>query len=220
MADELDELQRDLEYSHPLAVLIREHDDLWPYKEEISELANKVSEIDFAEFKRQIKELSEHLILTLRDQIYKENNILYPTAKDVVDEEKWETFQKLSDQIGYCSFTTFRGKGGKIMSVINLDQLTAEENMRGIMTKDVLKNENVQVKNLILEEGDAVPEHQVPVNVFFHVIEGKGTIMIGKKKHELNEKDFITCPPNTPMKVMADRGESFNIINVKTPALN
>lgn len=106
------------------------------------------------------------------------------------------------------------------MSVINLDNLTAEENMRGIMTKDVLKNENVQVKNLILEKGDVVPEHQVPVNVFFHVIEGKGTIMIGDKKYELNEKDFITCPLNTPMKVMADRGVSFNIINVKTPALN
>ncbi len=106
------------------------------------------------------------------------------------------------------------------MGVINLDNLTAKENMRGIMTKDVLKNENVQVKNLILENDDVVPEHQVHVNVFFHVIEGKGTIMIGEKKYELNQKDFITCPPNTPMKVMADRGESFNVINVKTPALN
>lgn len=105
------------------------------------------------------------------------------------------------------------------MSVINLDDLTAEKNMRGIMTKDVLKNENVQVKNLILEKGDVVPEHQVSVNVFFHVLEGKGTIAIGEKKYELNEKDFITFPPNTPMKVMADRGERFNIINVKAPAL-
>jgi len=187
MADELDELQRDLEYSHPLAVLIREHDeildtlnrleiavnkidkldeydpnnkifkelkdvgeilletekhhereeealfpevdekgitgptrimrmehdDLWPYKEEIAELSNDVSEMDFEEFKRQIKELSEHLILTLRDHIYKENNILYPTAKDVVDEDKWEGIKKLSDEIGYCSFTTLEEKGEK-----------------------------------------------------------------------------------------------------------
>ena len=106
------------------------------------------------------------------------------------------------------------------MSVINLDELTAEENMRGIMTKDVLKNENVQVKNLILKAGDVVPEHQVPVDVFFHVIEGKGTIMIGNKTYQLDEKDFITCPPNTKMKVMANRGKRFSILNVKTPALN
>lgn len=106
------------------------------------------------------------------------------------------------------------------MSVIKLENLKAEENMRGIMTRDVLKNENVQVKNLILEEGDVVPAHQVPVDVFFHVMEGKGSIMIGDETYQLEEKDFITCPPNTKMKVMADRGDKFNILNVKTPALN
>ena len=106
------------------------------------------------------------------------------------------------------------------MSVIKLEELKAEENMRGIMTRDVLKNENVQVKNLILEQGDVVPAHQVPVDVFFHVIEGKGTIMIGDETYQLDEKDFITCPPNTKMRVMADRGTKFNILNVKTPALN
>ena len=106
------------------------------------------------------------------------------------------------------------------MSVIKLENLKKEENMRGIMTRDVLKNENVQVKNLILEEGDVVPAHQVPVGVFFHVMEGKGSIMIGDETYQLDEKDFITCPPNTKMKVMADRGDKFNILNVKTPALN
>ncbi|SRR6056297_1152315 len=106
------------------------------------------------------------------------------------------------------------------MSVIKLENLEQHENMRGIMTKDVLKNEDVQVKNLNLKEGDVVPPHQVPVNVFFHVLEGKGSIMIGDETFQLDEKDFITCPPNTKMKVMADRGAKFSILNVKTPALN
>lgn len=105
------------------------------------------------------------------------------------------------------------------MTVIKLDELKSEKNMRGIMTKDVLKNENVQVKNLLLNKGDVVPEHKVPVDVFFHVIEGKGTIKIGNSEYVLEEKDFITCPPNTKMKVMANKGENFNIINVKTPSM-
>lgn len=106
------------------------------------------------------------------------------------------------------------------MSVIKLKELESYENMRGIATKDVLKNENVQVKNLKLEPGDVIPAHQVPVDVFFHVLEGKGTIIIGDKSYTLKEKDFITCPPRTPMKVMADKGDKFSILNVKTPALN
>ena len=106
------------------------------------------------------------------------------------------------------------------MSVIKLKELDSYENMRGIITKDVLKNENVQVKNLKLKQGDVIPAHQVPVDVFFHVLEGKGTIIIGDESYTLEEKDFITCPPRTPMKVMADKGDKFNILNVKTPALN
>lgn len=106
------------------------------------------------------------------------------------------------------------------MGVIKLDKLKSEKNMRGIMTKNVLKSENVQVKNLLLKEGDVIPEHQVPVDVFFHVIEGKGTIQIGETEYELEEKDFITCSPNTKMKLMANKGEIFNILNVKTPSMN
>ena len=92
----------------PTRIMRREHDDLWPYKEEINELAHNYDKMDFTEFKSQLKELSEFLVLTLRDHIYKENNILYPTAKDVITYDKWEKIQNLSDEIGYCSFTTFK----------------------------------------------------------------------------------------------------------------
>lgn len=106
------------------------------------------------------------------------------------------------------------------MSVIKLSELETKENVRGIRMRKVLANKNVEVRNLILSEGELVPEHKVPVDVFFHVMEGKGTILIGDTEHELDEKDFIVCPPNTLMKVMANRGEKFSILNVKTPALN
>ena len=92
----------------PTRIMRMEHDDLWPYKEEINELAQNADQMDFKEFKSQLKELSEFLVLTLRDHIYKENNILYPTAKDVIHYDKWEKIQNLSDEIGYCSFTTFK----------------------------------------------------------------------------------------------------------------
>lgn len=92
----------------PTRIMKMEHEDLWPYKEEIDQLAKNVSKMNFTEFKRQLNELTEHLILTLRDHIYKENNILYPTAKDVITYDKWEKIKKLSDDIGYCSFTKLK----------------------------------------------------------------------------------------------------------------
>ncbi len=89
----------------PTRIMRMEHDDLWPHKEKIKELADNAAEIDFEEFKTELKEETEYIVVTLRDHIFKENNILYPTAKEVIEEGKWEEIKAKSDQIGYCSFT-------------------------------------------------------------------------------------------------------------------
>lgn len=89
----------------PTRIMRMEHDDLWPRKEKLDQLAHNVGEIDFDEFKKELKENTEYLILTLRDHIFKENNILYPTAKEVIAEEKWDYIKEKCDAIGYCCFT-------------------------------------------------------------------------------------------------------------------
>ncbi|MCR3923353.1 MAG: cupin domain-containing protein, partial [Firmicutes bacterium] len=67
--------------------------------------------------------------------------------------------------------------------------------------------------------GDIVPEHAVPVEVFFYVVEGTGTLCIGKDERVVVAKDIITCPANTTMALRADQGEPFIVLNVKTPSL-
>lgn len=89
----------------PTRIMRMEHNDLWPRKEKIDKLANSVADIDFVEFKKELGETIEYIVLTLRDHIFKENNILYPTAKEVIAEDKWEEIKRKSDKIGYCSFT-------------------------------------------------------------------------------------------------------------------
>ncbi|MBS3811302.1 MAG: cupin domain-containing protein [Halanaerobiales bacterium] len=105
------------------------------------------------------------------------------------------------------------------MSIIRLENIETEKNKRGIKIKNIIKNDNVAVKNLILEQSDVIVAHQVSVDVLFHVIEGQGSIMIGEEVYGLKAKDFISCPPNTPMKVMADKGVKFSVLNIKTPSL-
>jgi DUF438 domain-containing protein len=89
----------------PTRIMRMEHEDLWPRKERVDELAQNVAKMDFNKFKDDLKENTEYIVLTLRDHIYKENNILYPTAKDVIEEGKWENIEAKFDKIGYCSFT-------------------------------------------------------------------------------------------------------------------
>jgi len=83
------------------------------------------------------------------------------------------------------------------MKVIRMDDIEGKINKRGIESKQLLKNDDVQVMKLILKPGDEVPTHSVPVNVFFYVISGSGTIRIGEDEAVVEEKDIIPCPPKT-----------------------
>lgn len=105
------------------------------------------------------------------------------------------------------------------MEIIKLSELEGKKNKRGVIAKAVLKHENAQVMNLILSEGDIVPGHQVPVDVFFYIKEGSGTLRIGEESSIVEAGTVVTCPPNTEMELKADQGEKFEVLNVKTPSL-
>ncbi|RKD26537.1 Cupin domain protein [Caminicella sporogenes DSM 14501] len=105
------------------------------------------------------------------------------------------------------------------MEIIKMDQVEGVVNKRGVLVKQLIKHKDTTVMNLVLNPGDVVPEHSVPVNVFFYIVEGKGTLQIGDEAKVVEAKDIITCPPNTKMSLKADQGEKFVVLNVKTPSL-
>ncbi|MEC9491489.1 cupin domain-containing protein [Flexistipes sp.] len=105
------------------------------------------------------------------------------------------------------------------MEIIRMGEIEGFINKRGIKAKQLLKNDDVQIMNLILNPGDAVPEHSVPVYVFFYVVEGSGTLKIGDEENVVSAKDIILCPRNTVMSLKADQNETFVVLNVKTPSL-
>ena len=103
------------------------------------------------------------------------------------------------------------------MNIIKMDKIELTKNMRGVSSRQLINHENTRVMNIVLREGESVPSHQVPVDVFFYIISGRGTIQIGEEKAIVEEKDIILCPPNVSMALWADQGEGFNFLNVKTP---
>lgn len=103
------------------------------------------------------------------------------------------------------------------MNIIRMNEIEGKKNMRGVVAKQLISHDNTRVMNLNLQPGDEVPQHKVPVDVFFYVVSGKGTIQIGEEKAVVNATDIIVCEPNTNMALWADQGETFNVLNVKTP---
>lgn len=105
------------------------------------------------------------------------------------------------------------------MNIQKVDSVKGEVNRRGVVAKELINHKHTKVMNLVLAPGDHVPEHAVPVDVFFYVVSGKGTLKIGDEKAVVEANDIIECPQETKMALWADQGETFSVLNVKTPNL-
>jgi len=90
----------------PTRIMRMEHEDLRAKKKFLRQAAEEASELDFAEFKEKVDDTSKYIIFNLRDHIFKENYILYPTAIEAITErETWQDMKIRCDKIGYCGFT-------------------------------------------------------------------------------------------------------------------
>jgi Uncharacterized conserved protein len=90
----------------PTRIMRIEHDDLRSRKKLLKETAQNTSSDNFTESKAKLNEVSKYIVFQLRDHIYKENYILYPTAIDAIKEiSLWKEMKVKCNVIGYCPFT-------------------------------------------------------------------------------------------------------------------
>lgn len=94
------------EITGPTRIMRMEHDDLRAKKKFLKEIAENASKSEFKEVKEKVDDTSKYIVFNLRDHIFKENYILYPTAIEAIkDNEIWDHMKSRCDEIGYCSFT-------------------------------------------------------------------------------------------------------------------
>ncbi len=82
-----------------------DHVEFRERKQELYQLSRHPRERDFSQFKAKVIELGEYLARELESHIFKEDNILYQIALQVLSPEEWEKVKKECDKVGYCCFT-------------------------------------------------------------------------------------------------------------------
>ena len=96
----------DRKITGPTRIMRMEHDDLRAKKKFLIQTAEEVSQLEFSEFKEKVDDTAKYIIFNLRDHIFKENYILYPTAiESIKEKEIWKDMKRRCDEIGYCGFT-------------------------------------------------------------------------------------------------------------------
>jgi quercetin dioxygenase-like cupin family protein len=105
------------------------------------------------------------------------------------------------------------------MKHVNMKELTPVLNKYNVQAKTLVDHDNATIKNLYLNPGQAIPDHKVPMDVTFFVLEGTGSITIAGETVNVKPYDCLLCPPNTFMSVKADENSSLSFLNIKTPGL-
>jgi PAS domain S-box-containing protein len=91
--------------TEPPAIMWTEHTRLREEKKHFHRLLQDYDKMDFEDFKAQLCKVATTLYEILSSHFFKENNILFPTAIQVVTEQEWTDARREFDEIGYCCFT-------------------------------------------------------------------------------------------------------------------
>lgn len=91
--------------TEPPAIMWMEHNKIREKKKQLNTLLENYSAIGFSVFKKQLSEVTKALNELLPSHFFKENNILFLTALEVVTSQEWKDVRKEFDEIGYCCFT-------------------------------------------------------------------------------------------------------------------
>ncbi len=91
--------------TEPPAVMWMEHNEIRELKKKLPTLIKDLNEAGFQSFKDQLWETAKAIGNLLQNHFYKENNVLFPAAMNVITEQEWVDIRKEFDEIGYCCFT-------------------------------------------------------------------------------------------------------------------
>ncbi|MCX6639339.1 MAG: PAS domain-containing protein [bacterium] len=92
-------------FSGPPAVMWQEHDQIRTIEKNLYKLLDDANQMNFADFCLHMERTASSLSQMLQTHFYKENNILFPTAMELLSEEEWKEAVKEFEKIGYCPFT-------------------------------------------------------------------------------------------------------------------
>ncbi|MBI4285593.1 MAG: DUF438 domain-containing protein [Chloroflexi bacterium] len=102
----------------PPAIMKMDHVEFRKRKQALFQVTHHPGELGFVDFQGKVLDAGEYLAKELESHIFKEDNILYQIALQVLTPEEWAEVKRECDKIGYCCFTPQdQIKGGNVVGL-------------------------------------------------------------------------------------------------------
>ncbi len=80
------------------------------------------------------------------------------------------------------------------MKTVDVKSAAVFPNPHGVDAREIYNTPNALTVHIILKPGEALKRYITPVNVFFYVLESRGTVEIGDEKREVGPGTLIESP--------------------------
>jgi mannose-6-phosphate isomerase-like protein (cupin superfamily) len=103
------------------------------------------------------------------------------------------------------------------MNVLNWKSAPEKKNPHGVDVRLLHDKPDAQALHIFLDAGEKLKPHITPVDVFFYVLEGKPTIMVGEESKDVVANDLVESPKNIPHCIYNETDQIARVLVVKTP---
>ena len=126
--------------TQPPAIMWSEHDKQRGEVKEASQTLENKKVFRFEEFREKLLPHLGNLVHLIPDHFYKEENILFPTALQLIDDAEWQEIKASMDDLGYCYFTPKEAIGEEVELAKEVKEQEGEITFEtGSMTKEELE---------------------------------------------------------------------------------
>ena len=91
------------------------------------------------------------------------------------------------------------------------------QNPHGIKACNLYNTDHAQVTHLTMAPGESLVKHITPVDVFFYVLQGKGTVLIGEETQEITTDTLVESPKDILHSWSNTGTEDLRVLVVKVP---
>ena len=103
------------------------------------------------------------------------------------------------------------------MNTIKPEDAAILDTPHKVDVRKLLDTDDAQVMLITLEPGEALKPHLTPVNVFFYILEGEGTVTIGDETEKVDRDTLVESPADI-LHTLANTGNGiFRFLVAKTP---
>lgn len=103
------------------------------------------------------------------------------------------------------------------MTIIEALKMPEAENPHGVSVRKLHATEHVAANLITLEPGQALKLHKTPVDAFFYLLEGQGTVEIGGESRMVQAHTLVPSPAGIAHRLLNESAATVRFLVVKTP---